>query len=712
MPTYTVNLYEFDPLGDFSQTPGNRVTYAGPATADGSATITDNGTGGNELVLDDAVNEGTTTATTNIGGNAAGAANVYAEESWTLIDTVTGKTFQLVTFRIDSGPNQGYYTLSEIPLVPGREYETVDFNAAPDASSGDATFSYADYAAASDGVVSGTDGDDVIDASYTGDTSNDVVDGQDAPGATPPQASEFNWSDYSDEQDLRGGVTQDTGGIEVQVTYTDVQTNENFSAELSGGGDAIFVGAGEPFSNTSAGYILANGSPEDTTLEFEFSATGGSGFNDEVENVRFRISDIDGLDDGTNDFQDIVTVRAFDADGNEITVDITGGSNHTVVGNTITAGLSNGGPADASGSALIEIAGPVARIEVVYDNGGTTQQAIYFSDLHFDAITPGGNDDVIEAGAGNDTVFAGEGSDTVSGGTGNDIIDGGAGDDILNGDEGDDTITLGQGDTATGGDGDDTFIIDAAQLNGGTITVTGGEGDETTGDTLDFNGQLVLGSIVYSNEDDDAGGLSGTATLLDGSTVVFSEIETIICFVTGAMIETLRGPRAVETLRAGDMVLTRDNGPQPLRWVGQRTIKTSTKTAPVEFLPGSIGNTSRLLVSPQHRMLREGYLAELYFGTPEVLVPALHMVDGVSIIQREVGLATYHHIAFDEHQIVTANGVQSESYQPGAYSLPGLDDAAREELFTVFPELRANPVAYGPAARKSVRGALSGLLAA
>ena len=739
MPTFNVDIYEFDPFGVFSQTAGGQTTYNGPATAAGSAAVTDNQAGIDGQSFDDAASENAT-GTVTVGGNTTSGNEVYADEVWTLRDTVTGKEFQLVSFRVNDGTNTGWYTLSEIPLVAGRIYETVNFDATPDASAGEDAFSYADYAAASDGVVDGTDGDDVIDADYTGDASNDVVDGQDAPSPSPPVASEFNWSDYTDEQDLRGGVTQNTGGIEVEVTYTDVQTNENFSAELSGGvNDAIYVAAGEPFSNTSAGYLFGNGSADDTTLEFNFSATAGSGFTGEVENVQFRISDIDGLNDGTNNFQDIVTVRAFDADGNEVGVIITGGSNHTVNGNTITAGLSNGTPGDASGSALIEIAGPVASIEVVYDNGGTTQQAIYFSDIHFDAVSVSSNDDVINAGGGNDTVLSGEGEDIVDGGTGNDIIDGGsgnddlsggigndtldggadddildggAGDDILIGGLGNDTITLGQSDTATGGDGDDTFIIDAAQLDGGTISVTGGEGDETLGDTLDFNGQLVLGSIVYSNEDDDAGGLSGTATLLDGTTVTFSEIETIICFVSGSLVETPSGPRRVEALRRGDMVLTRDHGAQPISWAGSRTVRTTAQTAPIEFKAGSIGNETSLLVSPQHRMLRTGYQSELYFGTPEVLVAAQSLVNNTTILQRPTGIVTYHHFAFDDHQIVTVNGVATESYHPGAYSLPGLHEKSREELFAIFPELRANPVAYGPAARLSVKGSQASVLAA
>ena len=90
---------------------------------------------------------------------------------------------------------------------------------------------------------------------------------------------------------------------------------------------------------------------------------------------------------------------------------------------------------------------------------------------------------------------------------------------------------------------------------------------------------------------------------------------------------------------------------------------------------------------------------------------AQHLVNEDTVVKMQPGLVTYHHIMFDQHEIITANGTQSESYLPGAYSLPGLDIAAREELFAIFPELRANPTAHVKAARQSVRGQAGILLA-
>jgi hypothetical protein len=710
MATHNVRFYDFDPLGAFSRDLNGTAVYSGPSQAIGTATITDNQTGTDGATLDDAPGEAAT-ATTELNGVSGGVSNVHAAESWTLLDTVTGREFQVVSFRIESGPNAGYYTLSELPLVPGRSYQTTSYSNSPDASAGDQTFSYADYQE-QDGVVEGTSGDDTIDGSYSGDPGNEVVDGKDMQSDMPRLAQDFNWSAYADEQDLKPGVSQNTGEIDVSVTYSDVQTNEEFTAETSGGADAIYVGAGETFSSTSAGYLRANGSTENSFVTFDFSAPTGSAYNSGVENVRFRISDIDGMRQDDVNFQDIVTVRAFDAFGNEVAVDITPGANHTVSGNTITARLNHYTPGDSEASALFEIAGPVTKITVEYDNGGDTAQVVYFSDIEFDAVPANTDNDSIEAGGGNDLVYSGEGEDTVHGGTGDDTIYGEAGADSIEGDEGNDTFYAGSGDTISGGDGDDTFLIDTTQIGGGVITLAGGEGAETDGDTLDFGGQLKAGSLFLTSSDQEVDGKTGTATLNDGTTVKFSQMERIICFCAGTQIETPFGPRAIETLRPGDLVLTRDHGPQPLRWLGSRTVTGKGNAAPVHFATGSIGNDAPLSVSPQHRMLISDYRAQMYFGEEEIITAADFLVNDESITRREVASVSYYHLLFERHELVRAAGLWSESFLPGSYSLPGLDGRAREALFAVCPSLRSDPNGYGQAVRPSIRRAQAGLLAA
>lgn len=707
MPSFNLSIYDFDPYFVFARTAGDSITYAGPASTEGTAVLTDNGSGIDGLTLEDDTSGETATADVFINGVLNTGADVSAEETWTLLDTVTGETFELVTFHIENGANAGYYTLSEVPLVPGRTYQTVTFDSTPDASAGDPAFTYADNEFP-DGIVEGTSGDDVIDGSYSGDPEGDVVDGHDAFGVATPTPLQFNWTDYADETNLGGGVSQNTGGIQVDVSLSAPAGNE-FSAEHT---SVQYTDGGEPFNPNSSAYLFQNGAATDATVTVDFSANSGSGFEDSVENVQFRINDIDGLVDAANNFQDIVTITAYDADGNEVPVNITISGDDTLSGQTVIGTTTNASESDAAGSVLVEIPGPVSQIVITYDNGGDSQQAIFLTDIHFDAVPIGSNDDVIQAGAGNDIVDGQLGDDELYGEAGDDTLTGGAGSDILDGGTGNDTLNVGSGDTATGGDGDDSFIIDDTALGGGTITITGGEGDETTGDSLDFNGQLSPGSIVFTNTDDDAGGLSGTATLTDGTIVNFSEIENIICFAEGTMIETLLGPRPIEEIEVGDQVICRDRGPVAVRWHGFRTVEGKGHLAPIRFAPGALGNTRSLLVSPQHRMLISDHRAQLYFGETEVLVPAKALIDNQDVVVEETRKITYHHLLFDWHAILTAEGAPAESYHPGAYSLEGLHDRAREELFEVFPALRADPSIYGAMARMTVSVRAGSVLAA
>ncbi|MEM9970721.1 MAG: Hint domain-containing protein, partial [Pseudomonadota bacterium] len=399
-----------------------------------------------------------------------------------------------------------------------------------------------------------------------------------------------------------------------------------------------------------------------STLIFDFTASDGAGMTDQVEALSFRINDID-----TGGWQDELVITAFDEDGNAVDVTFEAAGNDVISGDTITAGPGAEDPDDADGSVRIDVAGPLSRLVVNYSNLDTGTQAIYLTDLHFTTIP-----DV-------------DGADSLLGGVGND------------------QIVLGDGDTGLGGDGDDTFSLDPSALTGGgIITVVGGEGDETTGDVLDLSA-IETDTIVYTNTDDAAGGRSGTATLVDGTIVNFSEIETIICFAEGTAIKTPQGERRIETLKADDLVLTLDSGPQPIRWIGRKTVRASGSLAPIRFARGSIGNHRDLLVSPQHRILCGGYLSQMHFGEPEVLAPAKSLVDNMGVSIAYGGVVTYIHMLFDRHEIVIANGAPSESFYPGGFGLTALTDPSREEVFQLFPELRTNICQYGPASRLCVK---------
>lgn len=178
--------------------------------------------------------------------------------------------------------------------------------------------------------------------------------------------------------------------------------------------------------------------------------------------------------------------------------------------------------------------------------------------------------------------------------------------------------------------------------------------------------------------------------------------ESIICFASGTMIRTPRGEQRIDHLNRGDLVLTLDKGPQPIRWIGTKTVRATGALAPVRFAHGVFGNDRDLLVSPQHRMLLSGPRARRIFGRDQVLVPAAALVDHAQIAVAYGGMVTYSHMMFDSHQVVLANGAPSESFHPGGIALETLEARARDELFAVFPDLRSDVTAYGGPSRPNV----------
>jgi hypothetical protein len=140
----------------------------------------------------------------------------------------------------------------------------------------------------------------------------------------------------------------------------------------------------------------------------------------------------------------------------------------------------------------------------------------------------------------------------------------------------------------------------------------------------------------------------------------------VVCFAAGTRISTPSGARPVEVLRPGDMVMTRDHGPQPVVWVARREGTGSGANAPVLFAPGSIGNRAPLRLSQQHRVLIGSAMAELMFAAPEVLVPARALIDGQAVRLMPCARITYVHLLMGRHEILdAASGAPCESLLPG-----------------------------------------------
>jgi hypothetical protein len=185
----------------------------------------------------------------------------------------------------------------------------------------------------------------------------------------------------------------------------------------------------------------------------------------------------------------------------------------------------------------------------------------------------------------------------------------------------------------------------------------------------------------------------------------------VICFTPGTRIQTGDGIRLIEDLREGDRVQTKDNGLQRLRWIGKRHMTGARlfampKLRPIRIAGGALGLEQPdhdLLVSPGHRMLISGPVAQSLFNTSEVLVAAKDLINGSTItVDMQAREVTYIHVLLDQHEVLFANGVQTESFHPASAALATLDPADRKRLLVDYPQLEYDPHTYGRFARRTL----------
>jgi hypothetical protein len=174
--------------------------------------------------------------------------------------------------------------------------------------------------------------------------------------------------------------------------------------------------------------------------------------------------------------------------------------------------------------------------------------------------------------------------------------------------------------------------------------------------------------------------------------------------VAGTLIATPDGERPAEDLMPGDLVLTQDDGPQPLRSIGTRTVAATGKFAPIHIRANTFGEHRDLLVSPLHRVLIRDNLAEILFGEAEVLVAARDLVNDATVTRREGGQVEYVHLMFDRHQVVFSEGLETESYLPGPQTCESFEAETIAEICAIFPEIDPKTgQGYSQAARRTLK---------
>lgn len=281
---------------------------------------------------------------------------------------------------------------------------------------------------------------------------------------------------------------------------------------------------------------------------------------------------------------------------------------------------------------------------------------------------------------------------TYTAGSGEDVIveDTGGSADVLEDDnEANHVITDGAGLVANGQTVEAESLIFVRALDGSgdpvgpVITITVFSQGGVTGDVWGLSSDIPL--------------VDGTSYIKTGGSNAGSSRydDFITCFAAGTQIDTPDGPKLIDGLGLGDLVHTRDNGAQPIRWSGHRSVLGRGNLAPIRIAPGILGNFDVLLVSPEHRMIVEGPTVELLFGSSCVLVAAKYLVGLVGITQTDGARVTYHHLLFDTHQIIRGAGCWSESFFLTSNALSGLDVDARREMHALFSDISSAQDAFG-----------------
>lgn len=210
-------------------------------------------------------------------------------------------------------------------------------------------------------------------------------------------------------------------------------------------------------------------------------------------------------------------------------------------------------------------------------------------------------------------------------------------------------------------------------------------------------GATEVGEIDGHSVQADPG--HGFSYQYDAATDTYVYLPAFIpCFAQGTLIDTPDGAKPIELLQAGDFVLTRDSGAQPILWTGATrmdfTDQRNADQRPIEFKPGSLGPAlpgQTLIVSPQHKMLMVDDTGA------EVLAPAVGLIERRFVrVKKGAKSVTYFHLMLPKHAIVTSNGVPTESFYPSDLAMSALPVRHRLAVLAHFPQTAELPAKARP----------------
>lgn len=181
--------------------------------------------------------------------------------------------------------------------------------------------------------------------------------------------------------------------------------------------------------------------------------------------------------------------------------------------------------------------------------------------------------------------------------------------------------------------------------------------------------------------------------------------QEALCFAAGTPIQTPKGPRPVETLRAGDLVMTSDLGAQPVMCVATSVREISATSRPVHIPAGALDNRTDIFVAQTHRIALDVAAFDIQCDHTEVLITAEALTGyaGIALMPASSRLIHYVHVVLDHHALLFSAGLMSESFYVSAQNMAQVSDLAHRRICAGLAQRGLSIAEYGPVARRVVR---------
>ncbi len=211
--------------------------------------------------------------------------------------------------------------------------------------------------------------------------------------------------------------------------------------------------------------------------------------------------------------------------------------------------------------------------------------------------------------------------------------------------------------------------------------------------------QLVMRKFSVKHQRSD-----GQIKLTDHIGPAVPAFETAFsAFAHGSLVTTTRGPVAVEDLEPGMKLITRENGSQPIQWIGsmrlvpEATTRSAHDARMTRVMADAFGFTRPdrdLMAGPGARLLRKGYGP----NREDMLVPVRNLSDGMSVIDIvPPSPVMVYHLCLRRHATITVNGLEMETFHPGEGFERNMGQNMLSLFLSFFPHI-SRPEGFGPTA--------------